>query len=462
MFTPMVAFFQQHSEALTLPLWSTIPFVGLLLTLGIMSFIAANFPHSRPAHLWESNNNKLIIALLWSLPIVLLLASLGAWEPLWLSAEDYFSFIVLLFSLFVISGGVYLEGDLRATPQINLTFLAIGAVLANLVGTTGASMLLIRPFLRTNQQRQHTAHLPVFFIFVVSNLGGALLPIGDPPLFLGYLKGVPFFWTLNLFLPWLTAISTLLVIFFIWDTIEYKKEDTKKIQRDVAGFKPLKVKGGINFLWLAVVLLSVVVVTPTRLEAWGLDTVPLKFIREYAMLAAAAASFATAPLAGETRKLNNFTFGPIQEVAYLFVGIFITMIPALEVLKTQGSALGVNQPWQFFWASGLLSSVLDNAPTYLTFLSLAQGVTVTNPTLYVVPANLAHIQVSAELLAAISLGSVFMGANTYIGNGPNFMVKAIADEWGYKTPDFFSYIFKYSLPILIPIFILITLLFFRP
>jgi Na+/H+ antiporter NhaD/arsenite permease-like protein len=323
-------------------------------------------------------------------------------------------------------------------------------------------MLLIRPFLKTNQQRQHTAHLPVFFIFVVSNLGGALLPIGDPPLFLGYLKGVPFFWTLGLIVPWLTAIGTLLVVFFIWDTIEYKKEDSKALQQDAANLKPLKVKGGINFLWLAVVLLSVVLVTPSRLEAWGLDTVPFKFVREYAMLAVAAASFATAPLAGETRKLNNFTFGPIQEVAYLFVGIFITMIPALEVLKTQGAALGVNQPWQFFWASGMLSSVLDNAPTYLTFLSLAQGVTVTNPTLYVVPANLEHIQVSAELLAAISLGSVFMGANTYIGNGPNFMVKAIADEWGYKTPDFFTYILKYSLPILIPIFILITLLFFRP
>lgn len=457
MFAPIFA--SASPEAVALPIWSTIPFMGLLLTIGVMSFLVANSPHSRIAHIWENNFNKFVIALLWSLPVIALLAFFQQWQPLWHSAEEYFSFIVLLFALYVISGGVYLEGDLRATPQVNTTFLAIGAVLANLVGTTGASMLLIRPFLRTNQQRQNTAHLPVFFIFVVSNLGGCLLPIGDPPLFLGYLKGVPFFWTLTLFVPWITAISLLLIIFFVWDTWAYRQEEAKALQQDMAQIKPLKLKGGINFAWLGVVLLSVILITPTNLEAWGLAEGPLKFLREYIMLAAAAASFVTAPLGGETRHLNNFTFGPIQEVAYLFVGIFITMIPALEVLKVQGPALGVTQPWQFFWATGLLSSVLDNAPTYLTFLSLAQGVAATNPTLYPVPAELAHMGVPAELLAAISLGAVFMGANTYIGNGPNFMVKAIADEWGYKTPDFFSYIFKYSLPILIPIFGIITMLF---
>lgn len=442
-----------------LPTWAVIPFVGLLLTIGGASFGVANFPHSPVGRLWESNFNKLVIALLWSLPVLVLLMALGKWEALVTSLEDYFSFISLLFALFVISGGIYLEGDLKATPWVNTAFLGVGALLANVIGTTGASMLLIRPVLKTNSERKRTAHIPVFFIFVVSNIGGALLPIGDPPLFLGYLKGVPFFWTLTLLAPWLTTLGLTLAVFWVWDSLSYKKESPDSLKLDRQAFQPLKIKGGLNFLWLLGVLLGVVFLTPDTLAAWGLAEGPLKFLREYLMLLMAAASLITAPLNAETRRKNNFSFAPIQEVAFLFMGIFLAMIPALEILKSQGVGFGISQPWQFFWASGGLSSVLDNAPTYLTFLSLAQGLSAASPALHPVPAGLSAVGVSARLLAAISLGSVFMGANTYIGNGPNFMVKAIADDWGYKTPDFFTYIFKYSLPILIPIFMVVTLVF---
>ena len=426
-----------------------------------MSFTAANFPHSRLGHIWESNRNKLIIALLWALPVIILLFSLGEWTPLRHSLEDYFSFITLLLALFVISGGIYLEGDLKATPWVNLAFLGIGSIMANFIGTTGASMLLIRPLLKTNSERQHTIHIPVFFIFTVSNIGGCLLPIGDPPLFLGYLRGVPFFWTLNLAVEWFVAVCLVLAIFWVWDTLSYKKETAYTLKLDVQSYQPLKIKGGLNFLWLVGVLLAVIFITPNNLAAWGFDSGPLKFLREYVMLMMAGASLLTFPLTAETRQENNFTFAPILEVAYLFIGIFIAMIPALEILKANGASIGITQTWQFFWASGGLSSVLDNAPTYLTFLSLAQGLAATDPTTYPTPTDLAHLGVPAEFLAAISLGSVFMGANTYIGNGPNFMVKAIADEWGYKMPDFFTYIYKYSLPILIPVFIVITLIFLR-
>ena len=456
----LVSATQAHATALP-SMWAVIPFAGLLLSIGIVSFVCANFPHSILARLWERNRNKLVVALLWSVPVLILLAVSGAWDPFLTAMEDYFSFISLLFALFVISGGIYLEGDLVATPRVNTAFLALGALLANLIGTTGASLLLIRPVLKTNSERKHTAHIPVFFIFVVSNIGGALLPIGDPPLFLGYLKGVPFFWTLSLVMPWLTAVALVLLVFFIWDARCYGRETDYSRRKDRKSYAPLRVRGGINFLWLLGVLVAIVVLTPAALTSMGISTGPLKFLREYVMLVMAGASLLTAPLTSTSRRENNFTFGPIQEVMFLFIGIFITMIPALEILRMRGIEFGIARPWQFFWASGMLSGALDNAPTYLTFLSLAQGLSAANPALYPVPATLAGVAAPANLVAAISLGSVFMGANTYIGNGPNFMVKAIADEWGCKTPDFFSYILKYSLPVLIPVFIVITVIFLR-
>jgi Na+/H+ antiporter NhaD/arsenite permease-like protein len=445
---------------LDLPIQWIAPFVGLLLTMGIMSFAATNFPHSFLGKLWESNRNKFIIAMLWALPVIYLFYSLNEWHPLIHSLKDYFAFIALLFALFVISGGIYLEGDLRATPTVNTLFLAIGAVLANFIGTTGASVLLIRPLLRTNRERQHVSHIPVFFIFIVSNIGGSLLPIGDPPLFLGYLKGVPFFWTLQLWVEWVTAIGMLLTIFFIWDTLAYRKESPASLKFDATLSQPINIKGQLNILWLLIVLAAVVFITPAQLKQWGLSEGYGQFLREYVMLGMALISLISSPLNAETRQKNNFSFAPIVEVAVLFIGIFIAMIPALEYLNVHGKELGLTQTWQFFWYSGGLSAVLDNAPTYLTFLSIAQGVVASDPNA-VIPENLSHLHVTAEFLVAISLGSVFMGAGTYIGNGPNFMVKSIAEEWGYKMPDFFTYVFKYSIPILVPVFVIITLLYLR-
>jgi len=443
---------------LDLPIQWISPFIGLLLTMGIMSFMATNFPHSFLGKLWESNFNKFLIAMLWSIPVIYLFYSLNEWQPVIHSLKDYFAFIALLFALFVISGGIYLEGDLRATPTVNTTFLAIGAVLANFIGTTGASVLLIRPLLRTNRERQNTSHIPIFFIFIVSNIGGCLLPIGDPPLFLGYLKGVPFFWTLQLWAEWLTAISLLLAIFLIWDTLAYRKESPNNLKFDETMRQPMNIKGKLNILWLIIVLAAVVFITPEQLKQWDMAEGAGQFLREYVLLGMALISLISSPLNAETRQKNQFSFAPIIEVAALFIGIFIAMIPALEYLNMHGKEFGLTHAWQFFWYSGTLSAVLDNAPTYLTFLSVAQGVVAGNPTVYVVPENLSHLRVTVEFLAAISLGSVFMGAITYIGNGPNFMVKSIAEEWGYKMPDFFTYML-YSISILVPIFVLITFLF---
>ncbi len=450
----------EHGGAL--PIWSVLPFVGLLLTIGIMSAIAANKPHNRLAHIWEDNNYKLVIAVVWASPVALLLIFAGEWDLIFESLEEYFSFLVLLFSLFAISGAIFLDGDLRAKPWINTSFLAVGGLLANLVGTTGASMLLVRALLKTNSHREFTIHIPVFFIFVVGNIGGCLLPIGDPPLFLGYLQGVPFFWTLNLFVPWAMAMTLVLAVFFVWDTLAYRKETAEHIKEDEASYRPLRIRGGINFIWLLGVLAAVIFITPSQIEAWGLAHGPLSFLRESVMLALAGLSFLTAPIGSETREGNNFTFGPILEVAFLFIGIFIAMVPALEILKEQGPELGINQTWQFFWVTGILSSVLDNAPTYLTFISVAEGLVAASPGM-VPPEQLVSVgdgQVPQVFLAAISLGAVFMGAVTYIGNGPNFMIKAIAAEWGYRMPDFFSYTLKYAVPVLIPIFMVVTYIFF--
>lgn len=429
------------------PIWSTFPFAGLLLTLGTMSFAAANFPHSRVGRFWESNRNKLLIALAWAAPVLLLLAVRGQWSPFLHSMEEYAAFIALLFALFCISGGVYLSGDIAATPRVNTLFLAIGAVLANFVGTTGASVLLIRPLLRTNRERRHTAHIPVFFIFAVSNIGGCLLPIGDPPLFLGYLQGVPFFWTLRLWPMWATALGLLLLVFYIWDSRAYARETRGDLRHDREDTEPLRLHGGSNLVLLLGVLAAVI-----WLPMW---------VREGVMLALTAASFALTPLSSHCRKQNQFGFGPILEVAALFIGIFIAMIPALAVLKEHGASLGLTRPWHFFWASGALSSVLDNAPTYLTFLSVEQGLSTADPAHFPPSPELGHIAVPDILLVAVSLGAVFMGAMTYIGNGPNFMVKAIADEWGCKTPDFFTYVLRYAIPVLIPIFIVISVVFLR-
>jgi Na+/H+ antiporter NhaD/arsenite permease-like protein len=394
---------------------SVIPFAALLLAIAIL-------PLSHP-HFWERHRNKALVAALCAAPILVLLLRRDP-GALFHTGREYFSFIVLLGSLFTISGGIFLRGDLKATPAVNTAFLAAGAVLANLAGTTGASMLLIRPLLRTNSERQHTRHIPIFFIFLVSNIGGCLTPLGDPPLFLGYLRGVPFFWTLGLVVPWLVTVGLVLAAFLAFELRAHRRETREALGLDAARIEPLGVDGKRNLLFLAAVAGAVFLPTPRR---------------ETVMLAAAAGSYILTPRANHAR--NAFNFGPIAEVAILFAGIFVTMVPALVLLETHAPSFGITEPWQFFWLTGGLSSFLDNAPTYLTFLALAQGLGQEGQV----------VGVPHQILIAISLGAVFMGANTYIGNGPNFMVKAIADESGLKMPSFFGYM-AYSVAILVPIF----------
>jgi Na+/H+ antiporter NhaD/arsenite permease-like protein len=396
-----------------------------------MLLVIAIAPLAAP-HWWESNRHKLVVAALLGVPVLIyyLARQPGALVHM---AEDYVSFIVLLASLYVISGGIRLQGDLVATPLTNTAFLALGSVLASFIGTTGASMLLIRPLLQTNQERRRVTHTVVFFIFLVSNIGGMLTPLGDPPLFLGYLEGVPFAWTFRLWAPWGFQVSVLLFTYFVWDSTQYTREGLSALRRDRTQIEPLRIRGGLNAIWLALVVVAV-----------ALLNAPL---REATLVVLAAVSLWRTPTA--IRRANRFTSYPIVEVAVLFLGIFLTMIPALEILRLRGHELGVGQPWQFFWATGALSSFLDNAPTYLTFLALAQGLGLANEVV-----GIPHV-----VLAAISLGSVSMGANTYIGNAPNFMVKSIAEEAGVKMPSFFGYML-YSGAVLLPLFVVVTFLFF--
>jgi Na+/H+ antiporter NhaD/arsenite permease-like protein len=406
------------------PVYAVLPFVAMLLAIAIC-------PLWIP-HWWEPNRNKLLVSAALGAPV--LLYYLGR-EPgaLLHMGEDYVSFLLLLASLFVISGGILMRGDLPATPLVNTGFLAVGALLASFVGTTGASMLLIRPLLQTNRERLRVKHTVIFFIFLVSNIGGMLTPLGDPPLFLGYLQGVPFAWTFRLWLHWLTMVVALLATYFIWDTTQYVREPTAALRLDRTRVEPLRLVGLPNFVWLAGVILAV-----AFLKA------PL---REVAMIALAAVSLWRTPRG--IREANGFTSYPIVEVAVLFFGIFLTMIPALELLRLRGNELGVREPWQFFWVTGSLSSFLDNAPTYLTFLALGQGLKLPDEVV-----GVPHV-----ILAAISVGAVAMGANSYIGNAPNFMVKSIAEEAKVRMPSFFGYML-YSGLVLLPLFVIVTLLFF--
>jgi len=436
-----------------LPLWTTFPFAGLLLCIAILPLAAPHF--------WESNRNKGVVAAVLALPVVLYFpATFGATgvHQLLESAGDYVSFILLLGSLFVITGGIHVSGSLSGTPLLNTALLAAGGLIANLIGTTGASALLVRPLLRANEPRARKAHIIVFFIFIVSNCGGLLLPLGDPPLFLGLLKGVPFTWTLGLWRQWLFVNATLLVIFNGWDQVVFDREareqegsHLEQVMRHV----PVRIQGKRNFLFLIGIVATIYAAGSglgTGGAAWPVG------LREGLMLAISSAAWRATH--HEHRRSNNFSFGPIVEVAVLFAGIFVTMTPALLLLNARASELGLREPWQFFWAAGTLSSFLDNAPTYLTFAAAAGG-------LHGVPlegrylaALLAKGSVTKELLEAISTGAVFMGANSYIGNGPNFMVKAIAEENGVTMPSFFGYM-AYSCGILLPLFVIVTFVLFR-
>ncbi|OLD28980.1 MAG: sodium:proton antiporter [Candidatus Rokubacteria bacterium 13_1_40CM_2_70_45] len=413
------------TTAALLPVYTVVPFVVILLGIAVLPLAAPRW--------WESNRNKLLVSIVLGLPVLVLYL---VREPSALvhMAEEYASFIVLLAALYVISGGILMRGDLLATPRVNSTFLAIGSVLASFIGTTGASMLLVRALLQTNRERARVTHTVIFFIFLVSNIGGMLTPLGDPPLFLGYLQGVPFGWTFRLWPHWLLMVGVLLVTYFVWDTLLYTREPLAALRRDRARVEPLRVRGALNGLGLAGVVLAVAFLGAPA--------------REAVMVALAAASLWWTPR--EIRRANGFTASPIVEVAVVFFGIFLTMIPALELLRLRGGELGVRAPWQFFWATGALSSFLDNAPTYLTFLALGQGLGLAREV----------VDVPHTILAAISVGAVAMGANSYIGNAPNFMVKSIAEEQGVRMPSFFGYML-YSGVVLLPLFAVVTLIFFR-
>jgi Na+/H+ antiporter NhaD/arsenite permease-like protein len=367
--------------------------------------------------------------------------------------HEYVPFIALLGSLFLISGGIRLTGDLRATPMVNSLFLLTGTLLASFIGTTGASMLLIRALIETNRERRYKVHTIIFFIFLVSNIGGCLLPIGDPPLFLGYLAGIPFFWTLNLWKLWLPTWIFVLALYFLLDRHYLQKEPERMREWDVEAVRPLRLQGSINFLWLAGVVASVIFLN----ENAAVPLFRVMYMREGAMALMVALSLVTTPRG--LRAANRFTLAPIGEVAALFLGIFTTVIPALTLLNVRGGELGVNTPFEFFWGTGILSSFLDNAPTYFVFFKTASGLVSSGAVEAVTLVGLGADRIPERFLTAISVGSVFLGAMTYIGNGPNFMVKAIAEESGVKMPTFLGYM-KWSAIVLLPVFAIMSWWFF--
>lgn len=441
-----------------LPLWTVTPFAVLLLCIAIL-------PLATP-HWWEHNSNKAIVSGALAAIVAVYLVAVhhqhGLHEIID-KLKEYASFILLLAALYVISGGIYIKGSLSGTPLANTGLLAIGAALASFIGTTGASVLLIRPLLRANKSRTAKAHIVVFFIFIVSNCGGLLTPLGDPPLFLGFLKGVPFLWTMEHLWPqWLFVNIALLVVFNIYDQVVLDREERARHGsqlEEAMKHEPVGFEGLPNFVFLGGIVATIFCSGHFHWQ-YG--------VPEGIMLTLAVLAYMTTPAANRTA--NRFTFGPIIEVAVLFVGIFITMAPALQILNAWGAGhrlhdlgtFGMAHPWEFFWATGVLSSFLDNAPTYLTLAATAAGmkqVDVENAGYLREFLQVGGTQ-AVGLLAAISCGAVFMGANTYIGNGPNFMVKAIAEENGVRMPSFFHYMI-YSGTILIPIFILVTLIFFR-
>jgi len=437
-----------------LPLWSVLPFAGLLASIAVLPLVAHSW--------WESNRNRALVSAIFAVPFAALLLmshpEAGA-HALLEAVLDYASFFSFLLALYIVSGGIYVKGSLAGTPLSNTALLGIGAILANLIGTTGASMVLIRPLLRANKPRRRKVHIVVFFIFIVSNCSGLLTPLGDPPLFLGFLKGVPFAWTLTLWKPWILVNGILLVVFHVIDGWVLDREEIERrgsqLEAVLRHEKP-GLEGWHNIAFLAGVILVVL----AKGQGWASEDRHWPFgVQESLLLALAVlAHRMTKPV---TRKKNDFTMAPIVEVGVLFAGIFVTMVAPLLILNARGAELGVQQPWHYFWATGLLSSFLDNAPTYLTFAATAcgqAGVSVEGPRY--LGEFLEHAPHDAAILAAISCGAVFMGANSYIGNGPNFMVRSIAVENGVKMPSFFGYM-AWSGAILIPIFVVVSLVSFR-
>ena len=454
----------------TLPIYSIIPFVGMLLSIAIFPLVKAEW--------WEKH--QLGVAIFWSLVFLVPFTIGYGIEETGLQliesiVVDFIPFIVLLFGLFVVSGGIHIGGTIAGTTKNNVVMLAIGTFLASWIGTTGAAMLLIRPVIRANKWRKNKKHIIIFFIFLIANIGGCMTPLGDPPLFLGFLRGVPFFWTLQHIWPILLLNAVLLLaIFAAIDTHFYKKEPKENLEelelmQKAENKEPIKIEGAINILFLALIIVAVILngTIPNMAAFQGadgevigitlMDEVDLGiqyFVQIALILLAAGLSWKFTRQ--ETRmEKNEFNWGAIQEVAKLFIGIFITMIPALAILRVNGGSLGIDTPLKFFWCTGALSGFLDNSPTYVVFLTTAGALGASGAGTIVTTAG----AVSQQILLAISAGAVFMGALTYIGNAPNFMVKNMAEEAKIPMPSFFGYM-GWSFGILIPVFIVDSLVFF--
>lgn len=459
----------EHSLGTELPLYSIIPFVGMLLSIALGPVLMPKF--------WHHHFGKVSAgwAALVAIPLIIAYHGEATNELLTVLIADYIPFIVLLGALFTVGGGILVRTTLKATPFVNAGFLTVGSLLASWMGTTGAAMLLIRPFLRVNKQRKYRTFMIVFFIFMIANVGGALTPLGDPPLFLGFLHGVPFFWTLHLFPLMLTVLLPLLLIYLVFDYYFLRKEQKEQAslgleQNSVetaaattASGKTLEILGAQNFILLAVIIGAILFSGNVKLGEVSILGVPRglqDIMRDLLLVLIMFISWKITPKT--LREENEFSWAPIQEVAYLFFGIFITMAPTLAILKAgESGALGfitniVKDPTHYFWVTGALSSFLDNAPTYLTFFSTALGQFYPG-----IPEASAVVHLIAEYptyLLSISAGAVFFGAITYIGNAPNFMVRSIAEESGVPMPSFFGYM-GYSICILLPLFGLVTLLF---
>ena len=430
--------------------WSMIPFGLMLLTIAIVPLIAE--------HWWESNVHKLLVALVLGIPTAICLMTGGMLHELEHQLfGDYIPFIILLLALYVITGGIHLAGDIQAKPWVNTTFLGLGWLLASVMGTTGAAMLLIRPLLTTNQQREHKVHTVLFFIALCADCGGLLTPLGDPPLFMLFLRGAEFGWFISLLPQWAFVGVVLLLAYFALDTYYYKKEHWTALSADVREHQPLSLQGKTNLIYLLGVILAVAFVHAGTIPEMAEEgaSLWLKYLREIILLVLIAMSLFTTKR-NVRYDLNKYSWGPIIEVAVLFLGIFLTMTPALAYLNANAASLGLSQTWQFYYATGALSSFLDNTPTAVAFHSIASGLT---PDQMAAFGTNVVAGVPELLLQAICLGAVLFGAMTYIGNGPNFMVKAIAEESGVKMPSFFGYMFKFSLIVLLPVYILVQLIF---
>lgn len=441
----------------SLSVWWVLPFVGILLSIALFPLVAPRF--------WHHNFPK--VALFWSfalaVPFVWLYRGAALHEIAHIFLVDYIPFVILLWALYTVASGILLTGTLNGSPRQNTLILAAGTLLASFIGTTGASMVLIRPLLRAISWRWYKAHIVVFFIFLVSNVGGALTPLGDPPLFLGFLHHVPFFWTLNLAPAMLSISVPLLIVFYLIDRRLYRREQSASPHTVAAA---IGIRGVHNLFCLAGIVGAVLMSGVLKLgsvQVMGIEMRLEGVLRDTLLVVIGLISLRTT--SPGVHKDNQFSWFPMKEVSILFAGIFMTIIPALAILRAgEHGALRplidlADQPVDYFWLTGGLSSFLDNAPTYLTFFNTAIGALA--PGLPEAEAVQRLIQVHGHYLVAISCGAVFMGANTYIGNAPNFMVKSIAEESGVQMPSFFGYMFKYSIPVLIPLFLIVTFIFFR-